>query len=237
LLGTSADDVLSGLGGNDVVDGSSGTDTAQFVGDRSYYLVQKAGSLWRVTDEAGIEGTDTLLSIERVQFADSSFDLINPPRPNTVGYGTERAFLFDPVYYLLANSELVPSVSLGGAAQHYFDLGAAAGKSPNSWFDATYYEDKWSDLTPLRLDDSTLFAHFNLFGVWEGRAPGPKFEFDGQRYLAENTDVAAYVDAHVVDFLGSRSNGAIAHYIIYGANEQRVAYDTSGESIDLGFIV
>ena len=80
--------------------------------------------------------------------------------------------------------------------------------------------------------------HYNLYGVWEGRSGGPKFElFDGNRYLAENPDVAAYVDANVEDFLGSRSNGAIAHFIIYGNNEQRLAFDLTGQAIDMGYIV
>ena len=61
--------------------------------------------------------------------------------------------------------------------------------------------------------------------------------FDGNRYLADNPDVAAYVDANLAGFLGSRTNGAIAHFIIYGANEQRVAYDTTGVLVDMGYVV
>ena len=73
--------------------------------------------------------------------------------------------------------------------------------------------------------------------MWEGRAPGPTFDtFDGNRYLADNPDVAAYVDAFVADFLGSRSNGAIAHYIIYGAAEQRLSYDTAGQPVVLDYL-
>ena len=49
--------------------------------------------------------------------------------------------------------------------------------------------------------------------------------------------VAAYVDANLAGFLGSRTNGAIAHFIIYGANEQRVAYDTTGVLVDMGYVV
>ena len=61
--------------------------------------------------------------------------------------------------------------------------------------------------------------------------------YDGQRYLNNNPDVAAYVDAHVSDFLGSRSNGAIAHYIIYGADEGRVAYDTQGAALQSAILI
>jgi hypothetical protein len=176
--------------------------------------------------------------MEKLQFSDKLFDLVNPPRTSVPDYGKDGGFLFDPVFYLLNNPELVPTVGLDTALQNYRTVGAAQGKAPNSWFSADYYANKWADLKPLQLDDATLFAHYNLYGVWEGRSGGPKFDlFDGNRYLSENRDVAAYVDANVEDFLGSRSNGAIAHFIIYGNNEQRVAYDTAGVAVDMGYIL
>ncbi|HQP68095.1 MAG TPA: hypothetical protein PK072_15740, partial [Quisquiliibacterium sp.] len=90
----------------------------------------------------------------------------------------------------------------------------------------------------LALDDATLFLHYNLYGVWEGRSAAPRFEsFDGARYLAQNPDVAAYVDGHLADFLGSRSNGALAHYLIYGADEGRVAFDLAGGAIDATVLI
>jgi hypothetical protein len=57
------------------------------------------------------------------------------------------------------------------------------------------------------------------------RSSGPKFDqFYGNRCLAESPDVAAYVDSDVAGFLGSRTNGVIAHYVIYGQHEQRLAF-------------
>ena len=151
-------------------------------------------------------------------------------------YGASDALLFDPVHYTLDNAQVVPALTLDTAWAHYVATGAAAGHAPNAWFDAGWYENRWPDLAPLGLDAATLFRHFNLFGVWEGRAPGPQFaSFDGTRYLASNPDVAAYVDANVGDFLGSRSNGAIAHYILYGASEGRSAFTGSGELIRTGY--
>ncbi len=159
------------------------------------------------------------------------------PRSSPPDYGKDNAFLFDPVYYLWNNPDLVSSVSLSDAANHYLSGGFAQGREPNSYFDANYYKNRWPDLTPLNLDDATLFQHFNLFGVWEGRSPGPKFELlDGNRYLTDNPDVAAYVDAFIDDFLGSRTNGAIAHYIIYGDAEQRLAFDLNGGAVTLDYL-
>ncbi|HPA88703.1 MAG TPA: hypothetical protein PLN35_03000 [Quisquiliibacterium sp.] len=241
ITGGTGDDVLQGRQGNDTISGGAGTDTAVFFGARAAYTVAKVGLGWQVSTTTAGDGTDTLQAVERLRFTDQTVSLVEPAQaPGTPppAYAQSNSFLFDPVYYLLDNPELVPGVTLETAAQHYLSAGAAAGKAPNAWFDATWYEARWPDLTPLALDDATLFMHFNLYGVWEGRAPGPKFQaFDGTRYLRDNPDVAAYVDAYVDDFLGSRTNGAIAHYIIYGADEQRVAYDTSGVAIDLGFAV
>ena len=238
LFGQAGNDRLQGGSGNDVLDGGAGTDTAAYTSAASGYRIARSGGGWSITDASGTDGVDTLVSIERLQFTDKSFDLVNPPRATAPAYNTANGFLFDAVYYLLDNPELVPAQSLATAMQNYFDAGAAQGKAPNAWFDPTYYENKWADLTALNLDDATLFMHYNLYGVWEGRSAGPKFDqFDGDRYLSDNPDVGAYVDAHLPDFLGSRSNGAIAHYVIYGADEQRAASDLVGQAIDLGYVL
>ncbi len=160
------------------------------------------------------------------------------PRNGVPALGRDGTFLFDPVFYLWKYPALATTISLGAASTNYLVDGAAQGRQPNAWFDATWYGARWPDLTPLNLSNATLFQHFNLFGVWEGRAPGPTFErFDGNRYLGDNPDVAAYVDGNVADFLGSRSNGAIAHYIIYGAAEQRLSFDTTGQPVVLDYLL
>lgn len=95
---------------------------------------------------------------------------------------------------------------------------------------------KWSDPRALSVDDATLFTHDNMYGVWEGRSASAEFDqFDGSRYLAENPDVAAYVDSHMP--ASSRNSGALTHFLVYGAQESRAAYDTNGAAIDLGFVL
>ena len=236
LMGRDGDDTLAGGGGDDVVDGGNGTDTAVLGAASAGATVTSGGGRFRVT--AGTEGSDTLVSIEKLQFTDKAFTLSNPALDHVPQYGKDVFFLFDSVYYLLDNDGLVPTLGVDNALQHWYATGSAQHLSPAPWFDPVYYANKWADLTPLHLDDRTLFMHFNGYGVWEGRSPGPKFDhFDGNRYLTENTDVAAYVDAHLADFLGSRTNGAIAHFIIDGNREQRVAYDTGGTAVDMGFTV
>ncbi len=241
VMGTALNDTLNGTGGNDILDGGAGIDAVIFSGTVFNYFISynRALGTATITDHrAGGDGTDTLISIEKLQFADKTFDLVNPARTETPNYGKTSSFLFDAAYYLLKNPELVPTVSLATAYDNYKTVGAAAGDAPNSWFDPVYYANKWADLKALNLDAATLFMHYNLYGVWEGRSAGPSFDtYDGNRYLIDNPDVAAYVDAYVADFLGSRSNGAIAHYVIYGAAEGRHAYDLTGHLIDQAMLI
>ena len=236
LMGMRGNDTLFGGKGNDFIDGGLGTDTAVFDGNFTNYFISynRALSTVTITDKrSNGNGVDSLKSVEKLQFADKIFDLNNPSFISTPTYGKTPSFLFDSAYYLLKNSDLIPTVSTSNAFDHYIKYGAAEGKSPNFWFDPVYYANKWSDLKPLNLDAATLFMHYNLYGVWEGRSAGSIFDrYDGNRYLKDNPDVAAYVDANVKDFLGSRVNGAIAHYIISGANESRTGYDSNGQAID-----
>jgi len=241
ILGNQANNTLTGGGGNDVLNGAAGTDTAVFSGKLSDYSINynRALGTASITDKRTVgDGADSLKSIEKLQFSDKTFELINPPRTEPAVFAKSQSFLFDAAFYLLKNPDLVPTVNLTTAYDNFKAVGAAKGAAPNSWFDAVYYANKWADLKSLNLDAATLFAHYNLYGVWEGRSAGPVFDkYDGNRYLADNPDVAGYVDGNLKDFLGSRSNGAIAHFVIYGAAEGRVAYDTDGKPLDLAILI
>lgn len=237
--GSNINETITGTLGGDTINGAGGIDTFIVTGSISDYIISynRAKSSVNLTDRRN-SSVDSLSSIEKLQFTDKTFDLNNPSFTSTPTYGKTPSFLFDSAYYLLKNPDLIPIVSISNAFDHYVKTGAAIGKAPNTWFDPVYYSNKWSDLKPLNLDAATLFMHYNLYGVWEGRSAGPTFDkYDGNRYLRENPDVAAYVDANVKDFLGSRVNGAIAHYIIYGANESRTGYDSNGQAIDQVILV
>lgn len=241
LLGNAVANRLDGRGGNDSIDGGAGIDTVIYGGGVGQYSlrIDRPTRTASVSDsQSGRDGRDILVDVEKVQFGTQTFDLFNPPRTETPRFGESKTVLFDASYYLLSNPELVPSVSLQSAAQHYLDQGAGQGRQPNTWFDPVYYADRWGDLRVLNLAPDILFLHYNLYGVWEGRSAGPTFDrYDGNRYLTDNPDVAAYVDAFVGDFLGSRTNGAIAHYVIYGANEGRVPYDFDGNRLESAVLI
>jgi len=72
------DDTLIGGAGDDTLNGGGGNDVAVFSGSAAQYLVIRNGSLITVTDMIhGRDGSDTLSSIERLQFAEQTIVLGN----------------------------------------------------------------------------------------------------------------------------------------------------------------
>ncbi|HSI52478.1 MAG TPA: hypothetical protein VK981_00830 [Ramlibacter sp.] len=68
------DDFITGASGNDTLDGEAGADTAAYAGLRSSYLVDRTAMGLLVTDgQAMRDGTDQLVSVERLHFSDGSF--------------------------------------------------------------------------------------------------------------------------------------------------------------------
>ncbi len=65
-------DLMTGGAGNDVLYGGAGIDTAVFSGNRANFSLAPSGGNYVVTDRSGVEGTDTLVSVERVRFADTN---------------------------------------------------------------------------------------------------------------------------------------------------------------------
>jgi Ca2+-binding RTX toxin-like protein len=76
LTGLGGNDTLEGLAGDDRLDGGDGIDWAVFSGALSGYTLRGDGAHVEVTDLApDREGTDTVTSIERLQFADLGVNL------------------------------------------------------------------------------------------------------------------------------------------------------------------
>lgn len=116
--------------------------------------------------------------------------------------------------------------------EHFVQIGAARGYKPNATFDPTYYKNAFADLKNTDFNAADLLYHFMQYGLDEGRTPNAALAtFDGTAYLAANPDVAAYVNANLAQFGGSVTNGALAHYVKFGASEGRPA---PGASTDDG---
>jgi hypothetical protein len=81
LTGDGNNNAFRGNGGNDTINGGGGIDTAIFSGNRaSYALTDLGGGSVRVV---GADGTDTLNSIERLQFADQTIAWGQLARPES----------------------------------------------------------------------------------------------------------------------------------------------------------
>jgi Ca2+-binding RTX toxin-like protein len=84
LYGHEGDDTLIGGRGNDLLDGGAGVDTVRYSGKRDDYEI--TGSALNYTILSTSEGTDTLRSIEVIQFADGRLinDVWEPNEPDVV---------------------------------------------------------------------------------------------------------------------------------------------------------
>jgi serralysin len=75
LIGGLGNDQLMGMAGNDTIDGGGGIDTAVFSHNKSDYTISKLASTYTITDKLLTEGTDSLVNVERLQFADGALAL------------------------------------------------------------------------------------------------------------------------------------------------------------------
>ncbi|WBS01031.1 DUF4214 domain-containing protein [Pseudoduganella sp. SL102] len=80
LYGHAGWDLLEGKGGSDLLDGGSGIDTVWYEGDLDEYDVAVSGHRLFVNDTVGLDGSDTLVNVERLDFFDVAlaFDVDGP---------------------------------------------------------------------------------------------------------------------------------------------------------------
>jgi len=71
LEGQAGNDVMRGGGGADLIDGGAGIDTARYTGSVDQFELSWNDIGWVLRDLTGAEGTDTLVNIERLAFADA----------------------------------------------------------------------------------------------------------------------------------------------------------------------
>ncbi len=108
IRGYDGNDSLNGGAGNDSLDGGDGIDTAVFAGNRALYTVTVNSGTGVVTVSSAAEGTDTLVSVEFLSFADTTLDLSSPP----------------PVAGLLLSGTAGDDTLLGGAGDDTLNGGA-----------------------------------------------------------------------------------------------------------------
>ena len=75
ITGTPANDLLTGTGRSETIDGGAGTDTVVYSGNRSNFLLNKTGSNFSLTNKTGAPVTDVLQNMERIKFSDGGVAL------------------------------------------------------------------------------------------------------------------------------------------------------------------
>jgi Ca2+-binding RTX toxin-like protein len=202
INGSTGGETLTGSSQNDTINGGAGDDTAVFSGNRSSYTLQVVGNTIVIS---GLDGTDTLSAIERLQFADGTIDLVN-----------DGSALFDTLFYLDQN----PDVFQAGVDPlfHYNVVGFHEGRDPNSFFDTSGYLAVNKDVAASGVNP---LEHFHHIGWKQGRDPSAFF--DTTLYLINNPDVAA------------AGIDPLDHFLQSGISEGRAAFAAVGQSIAGGF--
>jgi Ca2+-binding RTX toxin-like protein len=209
INGTAAAETLTGSSRNDAINGGGGSDTAVFSGNRSSYTLQ-------VVDDAiviaGLDGTDTLSSIEHLQFADGTLNL------------DDGNALFDTPFYFSQNLDVF---QFGLDALFHFNVvGFHEGRDPNAFFDTSGYLAANPDVAASGVNP---LDHFHQFGWKQGRDPGP--DFDTTLYLINNPDVAAAGIDPLEHFLqsgqseGRQAFAAVGQSIVGGFDAQFYLFD------------
>ena len=96
LTGDATSNTFQGNGGNDIIDGGAGGDIAVYTGASANYTISinvpAAGQTTVADSVANHDGTDTLTSIEIVQFTDASFLIASGSSANPVDISDNRLF-------------------------------------------------------------------------------------------------------------------------------------------------
>jgi len=131
LFGGGGDDVLAGGRGNDLLVGGSGTDTARYLGNAADYEVIDLGGgafIVRGIGGAGLaEGTDLLLDVEKLAFADGTVVAGTPAAPVITGLGTDTGVAGDGI--TADATPMVTGTAAAGVRVEVFRDGVSIGRT------------------------------------------------------------------------------------------------------------
>ena len=204
INGSSLNDKLKGYGGDDLINGGAGVNTAIYSGSLNGYQLSYSGGQVHIRDinfSDGNDGNDSLVNVQKFQFADKAVSLVNG-LDYIASYG-------DLITAFHANAEL--------GLNHYLGSGVNEGRSVT--FNGLDYIASYGDLIGAFGANESLGAqHFINNGYNEHRS----VTFDPNWYLAKYGDLRAA--------FGSDTHLAELHYINNGYHEGR-SNDSSGDDL------
>jgi Ca2+-binding RTX toxin-like protein len=198
IVGNSLANTITGGGGNDIIDGGIGVDTAILNGLRSSYTVKATPN--NSYTFIGGDGTDTFSNIELFQFAD-----------DTCGFNSSGALVDNfALVYVASYSDLLNAFHTDKAAalSHYINNGYSENRTAS--FDALAYVASYMDLiNTFHTNKAEALTHYINTGYSEGR----KISFNAADYLATYADLKTA--------FGNDMEAATQHYISFGFGEGR----------------
>lgn len=177
LYGGAGDDQLNGGQMDDYLDGGVGTDTATYWGFRANYQITTVNG---VTTLSGMEGTDTLVGVERLQFFDGVYSI--------TGELISRPVDTRPGDDLIADSDSPARLS-GGAGNDTFTLrGGIDFVDGGSGHDVVQLSGAIGDYKVLRVGDAFLVTARNSDSKYLISIETVTFSGGGQLDLARMYD-------------------------------------------------
>ncbi|MET0741999.1 MAG: cadherin domain-containing protein, partial [Microvirga sp.] len=200
-------DKLIGGGGNDFLDGGAGADFAVFSGLRAEYTISmNSNGSGTVSDNASDrDGTDTLVDISYLKFADETISLMPNHAPTGIGLSTAR--LAENVTVGATVAQLIPQdpdedpleFTLTSNPGGYFRIDGAKLilAKPLDYEHQTSHVLTVKGVDPMGLSTSTTLT-LNVTNVVEGRSPQEITLSFGA--MARNTPVGTRLgDVHAYD--------------------------------------
>jgi len=198
LYGFDGNDRLQGGSGDDRLDGGAGIDTAVYARAAAGYTLSRTGADWRVTDDAGNEGADTLVDIERLRFADRSIAL------DLDGAAGNTAKLIGAIF---GPAHLLPAYV--GIGISLFDNGASLAEVAGFALDTGLYAELAGSASNV---DFVRRVYANVVGSEPGAAEQAHYQGILDRGEATQAQLAIFAagtseNAASIDFVGLAGGG------------------------------
>lgn len=218
LIAWGGDDTIIGGGGNDFIDGGYGADTAMFSANLADYLIEDQGDgSFTVVDLAGSDGTDRLINVEFLQFADQTV-AAPPPGPLSAGI-TPLSALPGP------NNLLPPTATIAGTLESYESINGTSGN--DVLWDGGGFGD---NLTGGGGDDSYIIESANArIREWMGGG-----DDDAAYIYASSYSTDAHVETFYMMYGALSLSAGMYENTVFGNKHANSIYGQGGDDIIAG---